>query len=146
MPIHPLCGQQLRLMGPGVVQAGTRYLIVEHPKGRRYRIPEAWSDRVVTLPAPTVSGQTVRLAAKALLRLSQAVAASLDRKLDKRPTGDTLARGLERCSHAAVERSATTCATVVHPSTTNTGAVAGDVGDTDAQDASVEAVLDGGRS
>jgi len=148
MPIHPLRGQQLQVIGPGVVQGGTKYLIVEHPKGRRLRIPEAWSDRVVTLPVPTVKGKAVKLAVRALLRLSQAVAGSLDRKLDKGSVGETLARDPEHLySHAAVEQqSATTRATVVRSSTTNTGAVVGGVGGADAQGAAVEAALDGGRS
>lgn len=146
MPIHPLCGQQLRVVGPAVVKAGKRYLTVEHPKGRRLRIPEAWSDRMVALPAPTVNGQVVRLAGKALLRLSRAVAACLDKKLDKAPIGERLPTGPEhRGSHGAVDESANRSATVVHFATTSTGPDVVSAGESDAQGASMESVFDGGR-
>jgi hypothetical protein len=147
MPIHPLFGRRLRVFRHSGSRSGRKYLIVEYPLGRRLRLPEAWTDRVLSCPVPTVSGRTVRLAAKALLRLSQAVAGLLAEKVDKGGTGETLDVEAEhRSSHAAVARSTTACATVVSSSTAGAEPVAGGVGGADAQGASAEGRRDGGRS
>jgi hypothetical protein len=147
MPIHPLFGRRLRVFRYGGSRSGTKYLIVEYPPGRRLRFPEAWTDRVVSLPVPTVSGRTVRLAAKALLRLSRAVAVSLGEKVDKGERGETLVVEAEhRSSHAAAARPVTARAPVVCSSTAGAESVVGGVGLADTQGTSTKAMRDGGRS
>jgi hypothetical protein len=147
MPIHPLFGRRLRVLRYGGSRSAMKYLIVEYPPGRRLRFPEAWTDRVVSLPVPKVDGRTVRLAAKALLRLSRAVAASLGEKVDKGEMGERLVVEAEhRSSYAAAACPTTARTTVVSSSTTGAEPVVGSVGGTDAQGASKESRRDGGRS
>lgn len=76
LPIHPLRGKQLAVFrwenGPG-----GRYALVEHPPGRRTRLPEAWTDRGGIWGAPRVAGREVLLSFQGLLDVSRAIHVAL---------------------------------------------------------------------
>jgi len=52
---------------------GTQYVIVETPAGWRTRVPEEWTDRVVTPPPPVVEGRQVRTSVSGLVALADLI-------------------------------------------------------------------------
>lgn len=82
VPIHPLHGVELRVVRiERSSQDGRRYVVVEHVRGEALRLPIEWTDRGPPWVPPQVDGRPVRLGARGLLRLADAVDAVLARTL-----------------------------------------------------------------
>lgn len=86
MPIHPLRGLKLKLLGLRRDHLTRRQtLIAEAADGSQLVLPVEWTDRGAPWAVPTLRGKPVRLCAHGLLLVGRAVATALCRKLDPPP-------------------------------------------------------------
>src|SRR5262249_47849619 len=108
MPIHPLNGQQLRVVRTERDRHGRQFITVEHPTGFWLRLPAAWTDRGAPLSPPQVGGRQARLSITALVRLARAVRAKLDQKVDHVLSAPILATSSESDRDATAAAPGTT--------------------------------------
>src|SRR5215510_11632691 len=126
MPIHPLNGQQLRVVRTERDRHGRQWITVEHPAGCWLRLPATWTDRGAPPPPPQIGGRVVRLSITGLIRLGRAVRTMLDEKVDRAGSAPILATRSVSDRDATAAASGTTRA--VSDGTTQRDRCAGDAG------------------
>jgi hypothetical protein len=86
MPIHPLNGLELKLVGMRLDHLARRQtLIAEVADGSHIVLPVDWTDRGSPWVAPKLGGRDVRLCARGLLALARAIETGLRQKLGPSP-------------------------------------------------------------
>lgn len=75
LPIHPLKGQQLRVVRWKGSPDGQRYVEVEHPGGWVASLPVLWTDAALPCASCEKDGALLKLSPEALLELAKAVRA-----------------------------------------------------------------------
>jgi len=97
MPIHPFRGAALQVVREERDRkTGRRYVVVEHPRTGHLRLPEEWTDRSPQGPPPVLAGQPVRLSARGLIRLADAIEVVVGKELDPTSGVSTLCKEAER--------------------------------------------------
>lgn len=72
MPIHPLKGLALKVVGSRREQLSRRLMIIaEVADGEHIELPVDWTDRGAPWPTPKLAGREVRLCARGLLALAR---------------------------------------------------------------------------
>jgi Family of unknown function (DUF5372) len=78
MPIHPLKGLELKLVGMRREPLSRRQTVIaEAHDGGRIELPVDWTDRGAPWVTPRLGGEDVRLCARGLLALARAVDAAV---------------------------------------------------------------------
>ena len=82
MPIHPLKGLELKLVGLRRDHVARRQTVIaEVADGSHIVLPIEWTDRGMPWMAPRLGGRDIRLCARGLLSLARAVETALGQKL-----------------------------------------------------------------
>lgn len=88
MPIHPLKGLELKLVGMRRDHLARRLtLIAEVADGSHIVLPIDWTDRGTPWACPRVNGKDVRLCVRGLTAMGRAVETALGQKLGPLPQG-----------------------------------------------------------